>query len=551
MRWWDDIWLNEAFASWMESRIVDQVFPEWKFLIERQFSKAFAIWQDSFTSARRIRQPVENAGDIGQAFDGITYQKGAATITMFENFIGAEKFRSGVQTYLRKNAWKNTTAADFLTALSSAAGQDVTRPFSTFLDRAGVPLLRVELSCNGPSPLVNIRQERLLPLGSTGERNQAWQVPVCLRYATGSSTATECVLLSDPKQTITLQKTRSCPGWINADADGAGYYRVLYEGDLRGKLAGVEAWTLSERVNLLRSTQTLFEAGLIGPDEALSMAIRFASSDNREIVNAAITIFGSARTLVPQDQRQSFEHLVGRTFADRARKLGWRPGANEDDETRLLRSSLLAAVLNWGNEKDLDAEARSLTLKWLSDRTALDPGVTRSIVFGAARKSDKELFTGLRTAAEELSDVTERGFATGALGSVVDPQIAREALQWVLTTKRPPNERMNVLFGLGVKPETAPVQWEFVQQNYSRIMERLPDQMSIDRGTLIIEMVGGLCTARARKEVQTFFAERSTALSGGPRALAQTLEKIDLCVARRTAQEPPMVRYLQAGKFQR
>jgi alanyl aminopeptidase len=370
-----------------------------------------------------------------------------------------------------------------------------------------------------------------------------------LRYAAGSSTATQCVLLSDPKQSIALEKTRSCPAWITADADAAGYYRVLYEGDLGSRLGGVEALTLAERVNLLRSTQTLFEAGLIGPDEALPIAVRFASFDNRDIVQAAINIFGSARMLVAQDQKSAFAHLVGRSFADRARKLGWRPAVKEDDETRLLRSSLLRAVLNWGNEKDLDAEARNQTLTWLSDRTALDPGVAPSIVFGAATKCDKELFIALRTAADELSDVTERGIVTGALGSVLNPQIARAALQWVLTTKRPPNERMNVLFGIGMKPETAPVMWEFVQQNYSTIVGRLPDLMSIDRGTLIIEMLAGLCTARARQEVQTFFAERSATLSGGPRALAQTLEKIDLCVARRTAQEPAMARYLQTVKF--
>ena len=487
---------------------------------------------------------MENAGDIGQAFDGITYSKGSSVITMFENFIGADKFRAGVQAYLRKHAWKNTTALDFLTSLSASAGRDVTMPFSTFLDRAGAPLLRVNLECNGKTPAVSIKQERLLPAGSTGKRNQAWQVPVCLRYSTGSATATECALLTDPKQTFALSKTRSCPAWVNADAGGAGYYRLLYEGDLGSKLADAGVLSLEERVNLVLNVQTLFSAGLLGPEQALPLAIRFATSDDHQIAGAAINIFGSARLLVKEDQQSAFEHLIGQTFADKARRLGWTAAASEDDDTRLLRSLLLQTVLTWGREKDFDAQARSLTIKWLADRKSLDPLLARGIVNSAARKGDKELFTALRAAAEELTDVSERAIATASLAAVVDPQIAREALEWVLTTNRPPNERMGVLVGIGAKPETAHVMWDFLTQHYSTLVERLPEVPSIDRGALVIGMVGGLCTEASRQEVHAFFADRSKNLSGGPRALAQALETMDLCVARRTAQQAAMTRYL-------
>ena len=121
MQWWDDLWLNEAFASWIETRIVDKAFPKWNYLVTRQETKARAVATDTLTSARRIRNPIETPADIGQAFDTITYNKGAAVIAMFEQYVGEESFRKGVNAYLRKHAWKNTKASDFLNELSLAS----------------------------------------------------------------------------------------------------------------------------------------------------------------------------------------------------------------------------------------------------------------------------------------------------------------------------------------------------------------------------------------------------------------------------------------------
>ena len=549
MNWWDDIWLNEAFATWMETKVVHEVFPEWKALIQRLFAKSSAISQDSLASARRIRQPVSNAGEIGHAFDSITYLKGGSVISMFENHVGPEPFRKGVRAYLQKHAWKNTTASDFLAALSSAAGKDIARPFSTFLDRAGVPLLRVRLQCeNGATPRVDLRQERLLPLGSSGERNQTWQVPVCLSYPAGSSTVTQCALLSDPKQTLHLQKTRSCPEWINADGGGTGYYGVIYEQGLGGKLATAGGVPLEGRISLLLNARILFEAGLIRPEEAIPLAINFATAPDRDIANAAFSILGSAQELVSETHHPAFARLVVRTLGPAARRLGWHPAAGENHETRLLRASVLRAVLNWGNDKELQAEARELTLKFFRDAESLDPGVASSVVSGAARRSDPELLTALLATAEKATDVTQRSIAVAALGSVANPEMAKQSLQWVLTTNRPPNERTTVLILMGRNPQTASVLWEFVRENYDRLTERVPARLSaLDAGAIIIRTLGGLCTAEERQQVQTFFAGRAAALSGGPRALAQTLENIDLCVARRNAHQPAMTEYLTSS----
>ena len=543
MQWWDDLWLKESFATWLELRVIDQLHPELNMLAIRQGMKTWVITQDSLVSARHIRQPIASPADIGQAFDSITYLKGAAVITMFENFIGGGTFRKGVQDYLRKHAGKNTTTADFLSALSSAAGKDMTAPFSTFLGRAGVPLVSVGLNCGKGRPQITIRQERLLPLGSSGDRKTHWQVPVCLRYDAGSREATQCILVSKARESFDLTEGKSCPAWINANPAGAGYYGVIYEGDLGEKLLAAPKLSRSDRANLLSETQMLFTAGLIGPEKALTIAERFASAGYDEMRNISGIAF-YAGVLVPKDRQQDFMRMITRIFEGHVRRLGWRPAPQEDSDTSLLRRSALLAVLELGNAEDLDTEARKLTKAWLSDPSTLHPATADAIVKGAARKADRELFDALWKAAEDWTDVQYRGQARRALGNVGAPELVKEALGMILTTKHPANERVEMVYAIGKDPRTASVLWDFVKQHYTELTERLPSHDGVDPGAFLIGALSGLCTVGERDELRTFFNERVKSISGGPRDLAQTLEEIDLCVARKAAHEREMEHYL-------
>ncbi|HYP05075.1 MAG TPA: M1 family aminopeptidase, partial [Bryobacteraceae bacterium] len=260
--WWDDIWLNEAFATWMTERIMEGLFPDWKVDVEAVEEKNKVMKADTLLSARKVRQPIEGEGDIGSAFDSITYKKGSAVIRMFENYVGAEAFRKGVQSYMRKHAWGSATAADFLAAITAASGKNVSREFSTFLDRTGVPLLAVRLDCGEAGKAsVQVTQERFLPLGSKGSRNEYWQTPACFEYESGGKIVRECRVIADPKDTVALKQAAGCPAWLNANDGGAGYYRVRYEGSAAEKiLANVDKLDLRERVDLLRNVLALVGA---------------------------------------------------------------------------------------------------------------------------------------------------------------------------------------------------------------------------------------------------------------------------------------------------
>src|SRR5262249_54992792 len=151
--------------------------------------------------------------DIANAFDDITYQKGAAVIRMFETWIGSEKFRNGVQLYLKENADRAATAPQFLAAISKAAGKDVAPAFSTFLDQAGVPVVSMDLQCQGNQAQVAVAQKRYLPIGSSGASDQNWRIPICLKYDADGRVRNQCELLTDPRDSVKLE-AKSCPAWV-------------------------------------------------------------------------------------------------------------------------------------------------------------------------------------------------------------------------------------------------------------------------------------------------------------------------------------------------
>src|SRR5690348_7780039 len=183
--WWNDIWLNESFATWMQQKIEGEIHPDWHAHLDRIMGGQEAMQNDSLASARMIRQPITGNGDIETAFDGITYQKGAAVLGMFENFVGAQVFQKGMQAYIKAHAFGNANAGDLVDAIATAAGKGEAfrKAFKSFLNQNGVPLVATRLDCKPKGAAVlELTQSRYLPLGSSGDPNRLWGVPVCVRF---------------------------------------------------------------------------------------------------------------------------------------------------------------------------------------------------------------------------------------------------------------------------------------------------------------------------------------------------------------------------------
>ena len=544
--WWDDIWLNEGFASWTANKIVNEYHPEWHADVSALNSYQGAMHSDSLVSARRVRQPIESKDDIVNAFDSITYDKGSALLNMFESYMGRERFRAGIHRYLTKYSWKNATSAEFLAAL---AGDDtsVAAAFSTFLDQPGVPLVTAALDCSGSAAKLELSQQRFLPLGSVGSADQNWQIPVCARYPAGQGDARECTLLSQKSAQLQLPQSGGCPAWVEANAGSAGYYLVLYEGGLLDALLKDDAQVLPlpEKVALVGNLSALTRSGKIPLGRALALAPSLARDPARQVVTKTMGITtGLQDNLVPKDLLPQYRRYLLDVYGGRARDLGWKAKAGESEDTRFLRPTLLSVIANQAEDADSIAQAKKLALAWLDNHKAVDPDMVGVVLTTAARYGDRDLFDRMRAAAKRETDENFRGTLLFSLGSFQDSGILKVALPIVLSDEFDSRESAGILFAPSQWRQTRDFAYDFVKQNWDRLIAKLPT----DTGSYLPYVAGGYCDSQHRQDVENFFSGRSTKYTGGPRILTQVLESIDLCVAYKNAQEASVAEFLQTYK---
>ena len=544
MEWWDDVWLNESFATWMADRTIAAWKPEWGKSVERVVDRSDVMYEDTLVSAPKIRQEVKTAEDIDSAISGIIYQKGAAVLTMFEAWIGAPQFQKGVHDYLEAHRFGNATEADFLKAIEAASRPGVSAAFQTFIDQAGVPLVDAALDCSGGSARLTLAQTRLLPLGSKGTGEEVWQIPVCSRAggaAGGGGRA--CTLLTE-KSGGAAAPTSSCPGWLLANDGETGYYRARYGGDLLAKLLAVAdtELTLPERVGVIRDEGALAAAGAVPMSDALALVPRFAGDRERQTILATVQIAEHVREhLVPADSRPSYARFVSKMYGARARELGFAARSGESEDTQLLRVQLVPFVAEEGNEPELVAEARRLTLRWLDDHAVIGPEISGRVLQVAASRGDRDLFDRLHAAAKKEKDRRDIERIVRALGSFRDPALAKEALALFLSKEFDAREAYGILFAATRVEDNQALVWDFLKTNYDAIVARLPREI-----TGFLPYLGAnFCDAGRRAEVAAFFEERASKLPGGTRSLAQALETIDLCIASRSAQEPGVREFLK------
>ena len=544
--WWDDIWLNEGFASWTANKIVAEYHPEWHEDIDALNSSQGAMQNDSLVSARQVRQPIANNNDITNAFDSITYDKGAALMNMFESYMGPEAFRAGIHRYLSKYAWKNATSAEFLASL---AGDDtrIAPAFSTFLDQPGVPLVTAALDCSGGEAKLNLSQQRYLPLGSVGSADQIWQIPVCVRYPAGQSEAKACELLSRESGQLQLPRSGGCPAWVEANAAAVGYYFDLYDGKLLDALLknNAQVLTLPEKVALVGNLSSLTKNGKIALGRALALAPSLAQDPARQVVTKTMEITtGLQENLVSEDLLPQYRQYLLDVYGGRARDLGWKVKPGESEDARFLRRSVVSVVANQAEDPALIAQAKQLALAWLDDHEAVAPDMVGLVLSTAARHGDRELFDRMRDAAKKETNENFRADLLFSLGSFPDPEIIKTALPIVLSDEFDHRESLSILFGPTQRRETRDLAYDFMKQNWDPLIAKLPT----DTGAYLPYVAGGYCDAGHRQDAESFFSGRSTKFTGGPRILTQVLEGIDLCVAYKNAQEASVEEFLKTYK---
>jgi alanyl aminopeptidase len=549
MAWWDDLWLNESFATWMASRLVTTVEPAWEAesLAVQRTEEAIAL--DSLISARRIREPIASSNDIFSAFDDITYRKGSAVLTMFERWLGPERFRAGVQAYLRAHAHGTATGEDFVSALVGASQPEAGAAMRTFLDQTGVPVISADLVCEpGEPPAVELAQEWFLPAGSTGSStDRTWSVPVCIKHGHSRGPAgvrEQCMLLTEEADTMVLTGTRRCPDWLLANAGASGYYRAVYDMEMQARLFGPARRHLSvaERVKLASDIQGMIRAGNLELGEALALVPALLADPSDHVALSAVDLVAGMRAhLVPAAQTENYRRFVRDAFGPRARKLGWQTGKSDSLATRTLRAALLGLITIEGGEPALVEQARRMADTWIEQRSGIDAEVLETVLAAASAHGDAAFHARLESALRATDERHQRRAILNALAHARDPARVRANLALIVTGVVDVRES-HILVSVPLEaPETRDVVEQCIREYYDAIAARVPRE-ALSR---LIEAGAAHCDQAHLDQLDAFFGPRAAGIPGGPRALAETREHIQLCMAARNLQQPSVEAFLK------
>jgi alanyl aminopeptidase len=556
MVYWDDIWLNEGFASWMGRKIVARFEPAWRDDQSSLNTRDSALDNDSLTSARQIRQPIVRQDDIFTAFDRITYDKGASVLNMFESYLGPEVFQRGIREYLAAHAYGNATSTDLFASISKAAGKDVGPAFATFVEQAGTPEITATATCDGGKAQVALAQRRYVPPGAaTPPATKPWIVPICVAYDNGGKRAETCTLLDQPTGSIALD-VASCPRWMMPNVNGRGYYRNAFTAAQVTALrdAGWAQLSWTERRAVFRDVRDAAANGRLPLQLALSIVPKLLAGNDRFTVGPATSLPLQLGRLVPSELRPKYELWLRTMFGPAALKAGLLPRDTDTLDIEVTRNDLIRAVALRGREPRLVAEAVKLAERWRDL-----PQAVRGLVLQIAVDARPDLFD--RTLKEVIteSDRSRRGEMLQALATVRDPARQKIALGLMLDSRLDNRETLGMLFGGGAlrgrgggggggNEDNLAVAQAFFREHQAEIMKSLPQDGTSGSFARLSGLFTQTCDADQREAIAEYVKKTFGDMPGAKRIITQNLEAMDQCIERRKLVEPEIRAWLTGAR---
>lgn len=539
LEWWDDMWLNEAFADWMGEKIAHQVYPDLGLDIRAVRNIQRILERDARSTTEPIRKKVESVGDTMRGL-GLTYTKGNAVLNMFEQWLGPEVFRRGVNTYLKTHAWGNATASDLWAAFDRVSGKNVSQALATFIEQPGFARIDVELLGAGR---VKLSQERFRNHGSKSQ-NYIWQMPLTLKYPMADGVATKTVFFAQASLTfdLDLPDGSADPEWIYPNADARGYFRWNLAPPVLEELASQSGAVLSprERIELLGNVAALLDAGAISGGDYLEVISRLATDPDLSVVQAVMGELGSVEAaFVSPELEEAFARYVGRMLGPAMERVGLVKKAGEDDEVTIIRPGLIRRLGETAKDKRVLAHGKALARGYMKDPTSVEPELAGLAVALAARDGDQKLFDLYRQRFEAAETPAERRLFLSALGAFEDPAVRQAALTYSRSGAMRPGELFSIAFGMMSDEAGQELVYQWFSTHYDEIMQQVPPLFASR-----MPFLAGGCSLEHLERLQKFFAQPEHNVPGTDQEMAKVAQQVKDCVTLRQREKEAVSRYL-------
>lgn len=530
MEWWDDLWLNESFASWMGNKAVDWLFPEWEMwtqFVNMDTNRALSL--DGLKNSHPIEQAVKNPAEVSQLFDAISYSKGASVIRMLENFLGEESFRKGLNRYLSSHMYDNARTEDLWSALETESGQPVTAIMDSWVKQMGYPVLQVESDRTGGQTTLSVTQERFVYdrlLGDTGpdsdSDNEVWRVPVSASQGREESTVT----VMDGRQTQ-IDVPGSGDGWVKLNPLQTGFFRVNYSTeDWQRLVPAIESLELhaTDRLGVQNDAYALSRAGLLPVTQFLSLAQAYKNEDDASVWSDLASNLRDIEQLISDEAiHPAYQGFAREIFGPAARKIGWEPKSGEGHLDALLRSTVLSQAGSY-HDPDVTAQASERFQKYLQDRETLAPNL-RGVVFAlAAQSGGKDVYDQIWGLEGETDLAEEKIRLLMSLTRFQQPELLNSTLADSLSAKVRSQDSITLVAGVAANPKGRDLAWEFVKDNWAEF-----DRRYGGGGFGLMRLVS-ICShfnsQEKADEVDSFFAEHPA--PAAERTIRQALERVRL-----------------------
>jgi puromycin-sensitive aminopeptidase len=541
MAWWNGIWLNEAFATFMEMLAVDAWKPEWKRWVSFGVSRAAAMGVDGLHASRPIEFEVQAPRDCEAMFDLLTYEKGASVLRMLEQHIGPDTFRDGVRLYLKWHEYENAETTDLWKALGEASGQPIPEVMDGWVFHPGYPLVSVR--AEGARLVLSQRRFTYLREPATAggghgvdEPAQLWRVPVTVRASVAGKTVEQKVLMGASAHEVTLP---GAPDWAVVNAGGHGFYRVGYAPPLLERLtANLGALAPIERFGVVSDAFALTQAGDLEAPAFLDLTARFRDETDRNVWAVLVAALTYVNRVIDDEARESLEAFARDRVGPAARRLGWEPRPGEDELTRQLRGDLLRALGVLGDDHEIQAQAQALYARAQADEGAVDPNVLPALIAIRARAGGEAEYAEFRERFRHAKSPQQEQRYLYALAAFRQPELIAQTLQHTLDGEIRSQDAPFVVRAVLASVWGRGLAWEFVKAHWET-MRRLYPPSAFRR---LFDGVGALVRPEWEAEVRAFFPAHGIELGG--KTLDQYLEQLRVAVRFREREAARIAAYL-------